>query len=434
MPQFTTTRLNTIATDRSDAKRPHIVILGGGFAGLSAAKALADCQAMVTLIDRENHHLFQPLLYQVATAGLSAADIAQPLRHILEKQKNLMVIMDEVQSIELSEKRVCLKSSALDYDYLIVALGVQTSYFGNADWAKHAPGLKTLDEATEIRRRVLLAYENAEKAADSSAAEAALNFVVVGGGPTGVELAGAISELSRFVLAREFHRIDPAKAKVHLIEAGPRLLPAFDPKQSQYTLEVLQKMGVSVHLDTMVTNIEEGTVTTSKETIESSAVLWAAGVESGKAARTLNDVERDRAGRIIVNSNLAIPEHASVYVVGDLASFTPDGGRPVPGVAPAALQMGAHAAMQIKRQLDGQTLQPFAYHDKGSMATIGRSSAVAQFGKRTINGVFAWVLWLMVHLLFLVGMKNRLTVFHHWVWSYFTWQVGARIITKKRIY
>lgn len=416
-----------------DNNLPHVVVLGGGFAGLSAVKSLADTQVKITLIDRENHHLFQPLLYQVATAGLSAADIAQPLRHILEEQDNLLVLMDEVTEINTTGRLITTRDSSISYDYLIVALGVKTSYFGNNDWAPFAPGLKTLDEATEIRRRVLLAFEEAEIAKRSYNTDRPLNLVVVGGGPTGVELAGALAELSQFVLSKEFHLIEPVKAEVHLIEAGPRLLSAFLDEQSNYTLKELESMGVTVHLNTPVTEMTENSVIAGDLTIDSSVVLWAAGVESCQASRSVSGVERDRAGRIKVTQTLTIPEHDNVFVIGDLAASVDCNNVRVPGVAPAAIQMGKHAASQIDNHLKRLPLQPFAYTDKGNMATIGRRRAVAQFGKHMINGILAWFLWLSVHLLFLVGLRNRITVLHQWVWSYFSWQLGARIITKKRI-
>ncbi len=415
------------------SKKPRIVILGGGFAGLAAAKSLRGIAAEILLVDRQNHHLFQPLLYQVATAGLSAADIAQPLRHILAGQENCSIIMDEVVRINPDKQEVFLKDSSLIYDYLIVALGVCTGYFGHHQWARYAPGLKTLDEATEVRRRVLLAFEKAETAKRPDAAAFWLKFVVVGGGPTGVELAGAVAELARFVLKGEFKRIDPTAACVHLIEAGDRLLPGFGQKQSVYTKKRLQSMGVTVHLNSTVENISREGVEINGTLLQTGTVLWAAGVEGNGVAKTLGkQILFDRAGRVEVNPDLTVSHYRTLFVVGDLANATDSAGKKVPGVAPAASQMGKHAARQIIHDLNGRSRSAFRYFDKGSMATIGRSSGVTEFWRFALRGYIAWLAWLGVHLVFLLGMRNRITVFLHWVWSYVTWQRGARIITKKR--
>lgn len=417
--------------NRNFNSTPHVVILGGGFGGLSAAKQLAKAPVRITLVDREGHHLFQPLLYQVATAGLSAADIAEPLRHIFAKQKNLTTLMDEVVDIDLKSNRVELKHDQLNYDYLVLALGASTGYFGNNQWAKYAPGLKTLDEATELRRRILLAFEHAEIAGTNEEAERWMNFVVIGGGPTGVELAGAIAELANYVLVDEFRKIDTKRANVHLIEAESRLVPAFKEKQSEYTLRRLEKMGVNVHLETKVSDITADKVIAGNQSFNIGTVLWAAGVEGNAVARKIDSVDLDRGGRIITNANLTISEHKNVFIVGDLASLEDAKGRRVPGVAPAAMQMGKHAAKQILSDLKGRKRKPFVYFDKGNMATIGRSSAIAEVGNLAIRGYPAWLAWLFVHLIFLVGLRNRISVFIQWVWSYVSWHRGARIITKK---
>lgn len=418
-------------TSDSYEKRPRVVILGGGFGGLSAAKKLAKASVHITLVDKENHHLFQPLLYQVATAGLSAADIAEPIRHIFAKQRNLTTLMDEVVAIDLSSRKVALKNSELEYDYLIVALGASTGYFGNNHWAQHAPGLKTLDEATELRRRILLAFEQAETAKTDEQAETHMKFVVIGGGPTGVELAGAVAELARCVLSDEYRRIDAAKADIRLIEAGPRLMPAFKEKQSEYTRQRLEKMGVTVHLNTPVSEISADKVVAGDQTFEVGTILWAAGVEGNVVARSMESLELDRAGRVKTNADLTVSDHDNVFVVGDLAHLEDAKGKRVPGVAPAAMQMGTHAAKQILSDLNGRKRKPFTYLDKGNMATIGRSSAIVEIRNLAIRGYPAWLAWLGVHLLFLIGLSNRISVFIQWVWSYITWHRGARIITKK---
>ena len=423
--------LNKQVSSKDSSSLPHVVILGGGFAGLAAGKALAKYPVKITLIDKENHHLFQPLLYQVATAGLSAADIAQPLRHIFSGQSNLTTLMDEVIDFDLNTSKVNLVTQSLYYDYLVVALGVTTGYFGNQSWIRFAPGLKTLDEATELRRRVLTAFERAELAKDSGKTSQWLTFVVVGGGPTGVELAGAIAELAQHVMAKDFRHIDSTKAQVHLIEAGPRLLSAFPKSQSTYAYKRLSKMGVKVHLNEPVTNVSADGVTLSQSSISSGTILWAAGVEANSVANNLGDIPRDRAGRLEVNPDLRIPNFENVFVAGDLAKLSDHKGKQVPCLAPAATQMGRHAAKQIIRDIAGRSLQPFIYFDKGNMATIGRSSAVANFRNITINGYFAWLAWLAVHLVFLMGMRNRISVFLNWAWSYLAWRQGARIITKK---
>ena len=366
---------NKQPSSKTPSNLPHVVILGGGFAGLAAGKALAKYPVKITLIDKENHHLFQPLLYQVATAGLSAADIAQPLRHIFSGQSNLTTLMDEVVDFDLDASKVHLRTQSLSYDYMVIALGVTTGYFGNQHWARFAPGLKTLDEATELRRRVLLAFERAELANDPDQASLWLTFVVVGGGPTGVELAGAIAELALHVMAKDFRHIDSTKAEVHLIEAGPRLLNNFPEGQSSYAHKRLTKMGVKVHLSEPVTSVSAEGVTLSQSRISSGTILWAAGVEANSVANKLGQVPRDRAGRLEVSPDLALPNSENVFIAGDLAKMSDHKGKQVPCLAPAATQMGRHAAKQIARDLAGRPLQPFIYLDKGNMATIGRSSA-----------------------------------------------------------
>ncbi len=413
----------------SEATKKHVVILGGGFAGLSAAQRLDDPRVRVTLVDRQNHHLFQPLLYQVATAGLAAPDIAQPLRHILHEQENVTTLMTEVRAINAGARAVETADGVLSYDYLVIALGAKTGYFGHNEWAVHAPGLKTLDEATKLRREMLLAFERAETTHDEAEREKLLSFVIVGGGPTGVEMAGAVAELARRVLIDDFRRIDPSRAHVHLVEAAPRLLLMFSEEQSAYTKRRLEKMGVTVHVNAPVNDVGSGYVVAGGKRMEASVILWAAGVEGSPVLKTIAGAPLDRGGRLQVAPDLSVPGHPEILAAGDLVSLTDVKGVKVPGVAPAAGQMGRHVAAQIRADLDGKTREPFAYRDKGSMATIGRSTAVAQVGKFKWNGWFAWMTWLVVHLFFLVGLRNRIFVFLQWMWAYFAWQRGARIIT-----
>ncbi len=409
--------------------RPHVVILGGGFVGISAAKQLQHAPVDITLIDRRNHHLFQPLLYQVATAGLSAPDIAQPLRHIFANQSNVTTLMDEVTSIDLTARKVTMKEHTVSFDYLILGLGAQTGFFGNNHWEQHTLGLKTLNEATDIRRSFLTAFEMAEVESDPVLREKLLTFVVVGGGPTGVEMAGAMAELAGRVLTKDFRRIDPSSAKIHLVEAGPRLLPMFSEKQSEYTQRRLEKMGVIVHLHTPVTHIEEGKVIGSKLELQTDSIVWAAGVEANRVSRHMGEIPLDRGGRIQVEKDLRVPNFPNVFAAGDIVSLVDVKGVKVPGVAPSAMQMGRHAARQIIRDLEQKETEPFVYFDKGNMATIGRSSAVAAFAGLRFNGFSAWFAWLAVHLIFLMGMRNRVMVFLNWTWSYLSWHRGARIIT-----
>jgi NADH dehydrogenase len=422
---------NTAASPQDT--RTHVVVLGGGFAGLSACRGLDDPRVRVTLVDRQNHHLFQPLLYQVATAGLAGPDIAQPLRHIFSNQDNVTTLMDEVKRVDLNARRVDLvHGGSLGYDYLIVALGARTGYFGHDEWARHAPGLKTLSEATHLRRELLLAFERAETAIDPLEADRLLGFVVVGGGPTGVETAGALAELARRVLVDDFRRIDPSRARVHLIEAAPKLLTMFTPEQSEYTRRRLEKMGVTVHLNAPVSEVGQGYVVAGGRRFDSAVTIWAAGVEGSPVTRTLAGAPLDRGGRVQVSPDLSLPGRREVFAAGDVVLLTDPNGVRVPGVAPAATQMGGHAAEQILADLSQRRRTPFIYRDKGSMATIGRSTAVAKVFGMNWTGLAAWLLWMSVHLVFLMGMRNRIGVFLSWIWSYCRWQRGARIIVDTR--
>ena len=406
---------------------PLVVILGGGFGGLAAARVLGGAPVQVLLLDRRNHHLFQPLLYQVATAGLSPAEIAAPIRRILWRQRNTTVLLAEAEAIEAGGKRVRLVDGEVPYDRLVVATGAAHSYFGHDEWEPFAPGLKTLDDALEIRRRVLLAYEAAEREPDAERRRQWLTFVVVGGGATGVEMAGAFAEIARHSLARDFRRIDPRTARVVLVEAGPRILPTYPEGLSEDAVRQLEALGVQVWRGAAVTAIDAEGVQLGAERLAARTVVWAAGVEASPLARSLG-VPLDRAGRVPVAADLTVPGHPDVFVVGDLAAVEHDG-RPVPGVAPAAVQMGAHAAANLLRSLRGEPLRPFRYRDKGSLATIGRSRAVAVLGRRlTLTGFPAWAAWLAVHIFFLIGFRNRLVVLFTWAWAWLTYQRSARLI------
>lgn len=418
---------NHPATDK--ANWPHVLILGGGFGGLAVAQRLAGAAVRVTLVDRRNHHLFQPLLYQVATASLAAPSIAAPLRQILRGQRDLTVLLDEVIGLDLAARRVQLAHGALRYDMLVVATGSTHAYFGHDEWERFAPGLKTLDDAFLIRRRVLLAFEHAERETDPDQRQAWLNFVVVGGGSTGVELAGTLAELARHTLPREFHRSDPRRASVRLIEAGPRLLAGFDPSLSDKARRQLEQLGVAVHTGAAVTAIDAQGVDLGDRRLPARTVLWAAGVAASPLGRLL-DTPLDRAGRVQVNDDLSLSTHPEVFVIGDLAGIRQANGKPVPGVAPAAKQMGAHVGALIRAQLDGDGERPpFRYRDAGSLATIGRMAAVAQFGRLKISGFPAWAVWLMAHIYFLIGFRNRLVVMLDWAWAYCTHQRNARIVS-----
>ncbi len=382
----------------------------------------------MTLVDRWNHHLFQPLLYQVATAGLAMTDIAQPLRSILSHRKNVTTLMGEVRTIDLAARQVHLQDHVLEYDYLVIAVGAKTGYFGHNDWAQHTLGLKSLDDAMAIRKKVLLAFERAESTDDPKETARLMTIVVVGGGPTGVEMAGSLAELAKVVLKDDFRRIDPSSANIHLIESGPKLLATFPGTLPDYTHRRLEKLGVTVHLNSPVKEVGAGYVVTGDQRIESDIIIWGAGVEASEVTRTLAGIPLDRAGRIQVQPDLSLPGHPEVFAAGDVASLTDAKGVRVPGVSPAAIQMGRFIAKTIIE--NGTTLPrpSFVYFDKGIMATIGRSAAVASVGGMHLRGFPAWLMWLFIHLLFLMGMRNRIIVFLHWVWSYVTWQRGARVI------
>lgn len=413
----------------SSNTRPHVVIIGGGFGGLAVARELADTDARITLIDRRNHHLFQPLLYQVATAGLSAPSIAAPLRQILRKQANVTVLMDDARDVDLDHQVVKLAGGDEPYDALVVATGATHAYFGHDEWERHAPGLKTLEDAFAIRRRVLVAFERAEREEDPVLRQAWLNFVIVGGGATGVELAGTVAEIARHTLPREFRRADPRRANVQLVEAGPRLLPAFDEDLSDKARRQLEKLGVQVRLGTSVTAIDGEGVMLDGAPYAARTVLWAAGVAASPLGRKLG-APLDRAGRVLVEPDLSLPGHPNVFVIGDLAAVTQANGKPVPGVAPAAKQMGHYVATLLKARWRGErTAKPFAYRDDGALATIGRMAAVAQFGRLKLSGILAWWVWLIAHIAFLIGFRNRLVVMLDWAWAYWTYQRHARIVT-----
>lgn len=410
-----------------------VVIVGGGFAGLNAAKGLRRADKVdVTLIDRRNHHLFQPLLYQVAMAGLSPADIAAPIRAILSNQKNARVLQGEVKSIDFAGQKVKADFGDVPFDYLILACGAKHSYFGKPEWEEHAPGLKTVEQATEIRRRVLTAFEQAERATSPTEQRKLLTFVVVGGGPTGVELAGAIGEMSRYTLAKDFRNIDATVARVILIEGGPRILPMFSPKLSSRATRDLEKLGVQVWTSSLVSSVDERGVDVVDEHIDAATVLWAAGVEASGLGRRAG-LNTDSAGRVIVLPDLSVEGHPNVFVAGDQAHCrVPQTEKPLPGVAPVAMQQGRFLAANILRELDGQSRQDFEYTDKGQMATIGRSRAITEFGRLRVGGFFAWVLWLVVHIYYLTGFRNRLFVVLSWAWSYLTFRRGARLIVGKK--
>jgi len=407
---------------------PRVVIVGGGFGGLLAARILARYSVRVVLIDRTNHHTFQPLLYQVATAGVSPEEIAAPIRWILRGRRNTQVLLGEVRDFDLSRRVVKLPDMEIPYDYLIVAAGASHAYFGHDEWGPLAPGLKTIEDALEIRRRVLLTFELAERQAASGGEHVQLNFVVVGGGPTGVELAGTLAEIARRVLANEFRSIDPKRTRIVLLEGGPRILPAYPEDLSRSAEKQLGHLGVEVHTSAMVTGIEPAAVVMSKARLSAAVVLWAAGVAASPLGKKLG-ASTDRAGRVLVNPDLSIPGHPEVFVIGDLAALKDASGKMLPGVAPVAMQEGAATAHNIGRELQGQPRQNFHYVDKGSLATIGRAAAVAQFGKIHISGFSAWLSWLFIHIFFLIGFRNRLIVLIQWAWSYFTYERGARLIT-----
>jgi NADH dehydrogenase len=411
-----------------------LVVIGGGFAGLWCTRALAKAALDITLIDRANHHLFQPLLYQVATAGLSAGDIAAPLRQILREQRNVTVRLGEVSGIDLQARRVALADGAtLDYDILLVASGAAHAYFGHDEWAAFAPGLKTLDDAMTLRRRILLAFEQAENASDAAERDAWLTFAIVGGGPTGVELAGTLAEIARHTLAGEFRRIDPSRARVQLIEAGPRVLGSFPPSLSGKAAAQLQRLGVDVLTGSPVQAIDAQGYQRGGERIAARTVLWAAGVAASPLGGLLG-APLDRAGRVQVLPDLSLPGHPEVFVAGDLAAVAQPGGQPVPGIAPAAKQMGRHVARVIEARLRGRgdAAPPFAYQDWGNLATIGRMAAVVDLRGLRLSGLLAWWFWLGAHVFFLIGFRNRLVVLTNWAWAYWTYQRYARIVFDAR--
>jgi len=405
-----------------------VVVIGAGFGGLEAARNLAKLPVGVTVIDRKNHHTFQPLMYQVATAGISPAEIAAPIRWILRGNKNIEVLLGEVIGFDLSQKLVKLSDLEIPYDYLIVAAGARHSYFGHDEWAPFAPGLKTIEDALEIRRRILLAFELAERATLAGEPEPPLNFVIVGGGPTGVELAGTLAEISLKVLQHEFATIDPKNTRIVLLEGGPRILPAYPPDLSASAVRQLEKLGVEVRSPAMVTNIEPGVVWVGQERIPAAVVLWAAGVQASSLGKKLG-AQVDRAGRVPVASDLSLPGHPEVFVIGDLATLKDKHGKLLPGVAPVALQEGRAVAKTIAGDLKQQPREDFHYLDKGNLATIGRAAAVAEIRKLHISGYFAWLAWLFVHIFFLIGFRNRIIVLIQWAWSYLTYERGARLIT-----
>ncbi len=436
---------------------PRVVIVGAGFGGLNAAKALARAPARITVIDRKNYHTFQPLLYQVATAGLSPGEIAAPIRTILSSRKNVEVLMAEVTGCDLDGRKVETPDGDFPYDYLIVAAGAGHSYFSHEDWEPFAPGLKTIEDALEIRRRVLLAFELAERQVAMGAAAAPLNFVVVGGGPTGVELAGTLAEISRHALAHEYRAIDPKMAHILLLEGGPRVLPAYAEDLSRSAQEQLEHLGVEVRTSMVVTQIEPGAIQVGETQLAATVILWAAGVAASPLGKQLTALV-DRAGRVLVQPDLSLPGHPEVFVIGDLAALKDENGKMLPGVAPVAMQQGDFVAKLIRREIEsvgkpsisdlpitepgapsfspslreGGAFDPrpaFQYWNKGSLATIGRAAAVAEFGKIHISGFIAWLAWLFVHILFLIGFRNRLLVFIQWAWSYVTYERGARLIT-----
>ncbi len=416
------------------ASRPRVLVLGAGFGGLTFCQALACAKADITLVDRQNHHLFQPLLYQVATAGLSAPEIAQPVRSILRKQRNVTVLLDDITGFDLARREVRLERAVLSYDYLVLALGSVVSFFGHPEWARFAHGLKSLDDALQIRRDVLLAFERAENGATPAERDRLMTIIVVGGGPAGVELAGAFAELAQRVLKRDFRRIDPGQAHVILLEAGPRLLPQFSPRLSIKAAAQLARLGVEVRTNAKVENLAQGVIELSDgRQIQGANIIWAAGVAANPLTQKLG-VELDRSGRVRVNSDLSLPGHPEVFAIGDLAVLENARGRPIPSVSPTAMQMARHVARIVRGEAcakapQGANRPAFRYWDKGTMATISRSKAVAQVGELKFSGSLAWFAWLAIHLLFLIGFRNKVAVLLQWTYSYFTYRLGSRIVT-----
>lgn len=408
---------------------PHVLIVGGGFGGLNAARALAHAPVDVTIVDRQNHHLFQPLLYQVASAGLSPGDIASPIRWILRGQRNLEVLLGEVQRVDAADKAVYLgDGSRLRYDFLILAAGTTHAYFGHDEWQQYAPGLKTLEDALVIRRRVLLAFERAEREPDPERRAALLTFVIVGAGPTGVELAGALAEVAQHSLTKDFRHFDPGSARILLVEGGPAVLSSFPPSLQTAALGDLHRLGVDVRTNTVVTAIGDGFIDTPGGRIAAATVLWAAGVAASPLGSTLG-VPVDRVGRVKVNPDLTVPGHPEIFVIGDLAALDGRDGRQFPGVAQVAIQMGAKAARNISLTMKGRAMESFSYRDYGNLATIGRAAAVADFHWIRLKGFVGWIAWLFIHLLKLVGFRNRILVLVQWAWAYFSYQRSVRLIT-----
>jgi NADH:quinone reductase (non-electrogenic) len=414
---------------RETTKLPHVLILGGGFAGLYAAKDLRNAPVRVTVVDRRNHHLFQPMLYQVATAGLNPSDIASPIRSILRASKNTEVLLAEVRDIDVNARTVRFTDGATSsYDYLVVATGAHHSYFGHDEWEQLAPGLKSLEDALEIRRRVLLAFEHAERETDPVRRHAYLTFVIVGGGPTGVEMAGAVAEIRRYALRRDFRHIDPGEATVMLLEGGPRLLPSYPENLSAQAKQKLRRLGVEVRTETLVTDIRPGSVNAAGWVIPTQTVIWAAGNTASPILRSLG-TPLDQVGHAIVEPDCTIPGHPEVFVLGDAAAFNHQEGGTLPGICPVAIQMGEYTASVIEGDLAGRPRRAFSYWDKGQLAVIGRGQAVADIWKLHFGGFLAWMVWIFVHIFFLIGFRNRVLVLLQWAWSYFTYSRGARLIT-----
>jgi NADH dehydrogenase len=411
-------------------QRSKVVIVGAGFGGLEAARALRKVGVDITVVDRQNHHCFQPLLYQVATAALSPADVAWPIRHILRAQKNATVLMADVSGVDTAQKRVHTNFGDLPYDFLVIATGAMHSYFGHDEWAPVAPGLKRIEDATRIRRSILIAFERAEIMSDPDEQKRLLTFAIVGGGATGVEMAGAIAEIARQTLSADFRRIDPRSAHIVLIEAGPRLLPAFPPTQSDYVRDTLMQHGVTVMTDTMVTKCDARGVDLNSGRLEAATIIWAAGVTASPAAQWLG-AEADRAGRVKVAPDLSVPAHPDVFVIGDVAAVNDGNGKPVPGIAPAAKQMGKYVGRLIMTRIAGRAApKPFRYMHLGNLATIGRHAAVVEYGVLHLRGFIGWLFWSVAHVYFLIGLRNRFIVAFSWLWSYLTFQRGARLITQ----
>jgi NADH dehydrogenase len=412
------------------SSRPRVVVIGAGFGGLEATKALKRAAADVIVIDRHNHHCFQPLLYQVATAALSPAEIAWPIRHILRPQRNATVLMEDVYAIDTANKCLHTQFGIVPYDYLVIATGAMHSYFGHDDWEKYAPGLKLIEDATRIRRTILIAFERAEVIQDQDEQRRLLTFVIVGGGATGVEMAGAIADVARQTLAADFRRIDPRSARIVLIEAGPRLLPTFPPGLAEYARNTLSRVGVEVKTDTLVTKCDARGVDLKDGRIDAGTIIWAAGVTASPAARWLN-AEVDRAGRVKVKPDLSVPQHPEIFVIGDAAAVLDAKGNPVPGIAPAAKQMGKYVGKLISARIAGHDApEPFRYFHLGDLATIGRRAAVVKFGRLELRGFIGWVFWSVAHIYFLIGLRNRFVVAFNWFWDYITFQRGARLITE----